>query len=249
MQHAEFRRLFGADPKRQEPEVLAHRAGCAECARYAADLEKVDRLVAGALGAPAPSNYRKPWEIEAAARSTRRGNARWYALAAGLVLMGAIGAGIWLQAKRDALFAEVIKHADHERDVMVISDKRVSLEKLHKTVAKVGARLNGILPVSVARTCKIHGAIAPHLILQTSEGVVAVLLLNQEKLYLPHSTEKSGYRAELVPMGDHSIAVVGTSESAVARGAEMVSSAIEWPVTPATPNPEPAPAPAPAPPP
>lgn len=251
MQHAEFRRLFGADPKRREPEVLEHRAGCAECARYAADLEKLDALVAGAFDAPTP-NYRKPWDVEAGdpgasatdgaseavpadpapARGVvvrRRSHAaRWLALAAGIVLLSAIGIGAWLQVKRDALFAEVIKHADNERDVMIVSDKRVKLEKLQKTLAKAGARLNGELPVSVARTCKIRGAVAPHLIMQTPDGVVAVLLLTNEKLYLPHSSAGQGYRAELVPVGDHSIAVIGTSEAAVEQGAKMASSAIEW---------------------
>ena len=111
---------------------------------------------------------------------------------------------------------------------MVVSDKRVSLEKLHKTLAKAGARLNGELPVSVARTCKIRGTVAPHLIMQTPDGVVAVLLLTREKLYLPHSSEKMGYRAELVPVGEHSIAVVGTSEAAVEKGAQLASQAIEW---------------------
>jgi hypothetical protein len=238
MQHAEFRRLFGADPKRREPAVLEHRATCAECARYAADLERVDALVAGAFDAPAP-NYRKPWEIDAAGRDAppRRRPVRWLALAAGIVLLSAVGVGAWLQVKRDALFAEVIRHADKERDVMVVSDKRVSLEKLHKTLAKAGARLNGELPISVARTCKIRGAVAPHLIMQTPDGVVAVLLLTNEKLYLPHSSEGQGYRAELVPVGDHSIAVVGTSEAAVEQGAQMASSAIDWAPAAAAGNP------------
>jgi hypothetical protein len=206
----------------------------------------VDALVAGAFDAAAP-NYRKPWELEAEAgpaptgdaaahlsrtdatvTGRRRSATRWLAFAAGLVLLSAVGIGAWLQVKRDALFAEVIQHADKERDVMVVSDKRVSLEKLHKTLAKAGARLNGELPVSVARTCKIRGAVAPHLIMQTPDGVVAVLLLTHEKLYLPHSSEKEGYRAELVPVGDHSIAVVGTTESAVEQGAKMASAAIEW---------------------
>ena len=76
MEHAEFRRSFGADPKRTEADLLAHRASCAECARYAADLERVDQLVAGALEAPAP-NYRKPWEVEASMRPARS-HRRWY---------------------------------------------------------------------------------------------------------------------------------------------------------------------------
>ena len=231
MQHAEFRRLFGADPRRTEPEVLAHRASCAECAKYAADLERVDSLVAGAFDAPAP-NYRKPWELDAdgpaVPAAARRSPRRWYALAAGLVLLGAIGLAGWFQVQRNALIAEVIEHAAREGDVMVISDKRVNAEKLHATLAKAGARLHGELPVSTARTCKIRGVIAPHLIMQTPDGAVALLLLSQERLYTTHSARKAGYLAELVPVGEHSIAVVGTSEQAVERGARMIDGAIDW---------------------
>ena len=46
MEHAEFRRLFGANPKRTEPEVLEHRASCPECAKYAADMQRIDQMLA-----------------------------------------------------------------------------------------------------------------------------------------------------------------------------------------------------------
>jgi hypothetical protein len=224
MEHAEFRRLFGANPKRNEPEVLAHRAGCAECARYAADLERVDLLVAGALDMPVPTNYRKAWELE----QERRSPARWYALAASVLVALTLAGGTWMHLRRDALFAELVKHAHGERSVMVVSDKRTSEEKVRTTVAKAGARLNRLLPVSTARTCKVRGVVAPHLFVQTSDGPVQLLLLTEHRFYLPHSAEKMGYHAELVPVGDHSVAVIGASEAAVDQGIELARQSIEW---------------------
>lgn len=224
MEHAEFRRLFGANPKRVEPEVLAHRAGCAECARYAADLERVDQMVMGALDVPAPANYRKPWELE----QQRRSPARWYALAASVLVALTLAGGTWLHLRRDALFTELVKHAHGERSVMVVSDKRTGEDKVRTTVAKAGARLNRMLPVSTARTCKVRGVVAPHLFVQTSDGPVQLLLLTEHRFYLPHSAAKMGYHAELVPVGDHSVAVIGASEGAVKQGIELTRQSIEW---------------------
>lgn len=224
MEHAEFRRLFGANPKRTEPDVLAHRSACAECARYAADLERVDRLVAGALEVPAPANYRKPWEVEA----ERRSPVRWYALAASVLLALTLAGGAWLHLRRDTLFAELVKHAHGERDVMVATDKRTSEDKVRTTLAKAGARLNRMLPVSTARTCKVRGVVAPHLFVQTPDGPVQLLLLTEHRFLIPHSAEKMGYRAELVPVGNHSVAVIGASDAAVEQGIRMVNQAFDW---------------------
>jgi hypothetical protein len=225
MQHAEFRRLFGADPRRSEPQVLEHRAHCAECARYAADLERVDALLSQALNTPAAPQGTPPWEL---AKRTPRTPSRWYAMAAGTIVVLGLAAMIWLHQRRIALFDEVVLHAAREQNVMVASEKRVAGEKVRLALAKAGARMRGDLPVSTARTCKIRGVVAPHLIMQTEEGAVALLLLTEERLLLRHSAVRQGYAAKLVPVGDHSIAVVGTSDAAVASGAEMASRSIYW---------------------
>ena len=224
MEHAEFRRLFGANPKRAEPAVLAHRAECAECARYAADLERVDQLVASALEVPAPANYRKPWEVE----RERRSPARWYALAASVLLALTLAGGVWQHARRNVLFAELLKHANAERNVMVVSDKRASEEKVRTTLAKAGARLSNMLPVSTVRTCKVRDAVAPHLFVQTPDGPVQLLLLTEHRFLLAHSAEKLGLRAELVPVGNHSVAVIAASDAAVAQGVRMVNQNFDW---------------------
>ena len=224
MDHAEFRRLFGANPKRTEPEMLSHRAGCAECARYAADLERVDQMIGGALGVPVPTNYRKPWEVEA----ERRSPVRWYALAASVVVALTIAGGAWLHLRRDALFVELVTHANGEIDRMVTTDKRTSEEKVRATVAKAGARLNRMLPVSTARTCKVRGVVAPHLFVQTPDGPVQLLLLTEHHFYVTHSAQKRGLHAELVPVGNHSVAVIAASDAAVEQGVRMVNQSFDW---------------------
>ncbi len=222
MECAEFRRIIGADPKRTSPEIEAHRAGCAACAKYAADMLRIDELVGRAQFAAAPKRADAPW-------APRRQPVRWYAIAASMLVAVGLGLILWTNAGRDALIADVVKHADGERNVMVASDKRVSEEKLQQALAKAGAQLAAAMPVSVARVCKIRGVVTPHLIMQTRDGAVAVLLLSREHTWLPHSFETQGYQGRLIPKDGHAIAIVGTSESAVKEGAELAGSAIDWP--------------------
>ena len=78
MEHAEFRRLFGANPKRTEPEVLEHRASCPECAKYAADMQRIDQMLLGALDVPAPKAGPKPGTSSVASPGSRSLQACWW---------------------------------------------------------------------------------------------------------------------------------------------------------------------------
>lgn len=235
MQHAEFRRLFGADPRRTEPAVLEHRRACAECAKYAEDLEKIDRLVAGALDdVPVPAG-RPPWEIEAATPAPARWSVarfntpRWYALAA-TVLLTLFVALVWTATSRDraTLIADILKHAEKERSVFVASSKRVANPKVEAALKKAGAELIAELPVSIARICKVRGNVAPHLIVQTRDGAVHVMVLSEERFWRSHSFAQAGYHGRLVPQGKHAFALVGTNEAAVDEAAELAKKGIDW---------------------
>jgi anti-sigma factor RsiW len=230
MQHAEFRRLFGANPRRTEREVLEHRRGCVECARYADDLEKIDRLVAGAMDdVPVPAAP-PPWELEAQrADHPRRGLPRWYALAA-TVLLTLFVALVWTATSRDRaiLIADILKHAEKERSVFVASTKRVENPRVEAALKKAGAELVADLPVSIARICKVRGHVAPHLIIQTRDGAVHVMVLSEERFWRSHSFAQDGYQGKLVPQGKHAFAVIGTSEAAVEEAAELAKKGIDW---------------------
>jgi anti-sigma factor RsiW len=231
MQHAEFRRQFGADPRRAEPEVLEHRRACAECARYADDLEKIDRLVAGALDEPAPAAP-PPWELEARRSAVRRWmtpTPRKFALAA-TVLLTLFVALVWTATSRDRakLIADIVKHAGKESSVFVASTKRVENPKIEAALKKAGAELIAELPVSIARICKVRGNVAPHLIVQTHDGAVHVMILSEERFWRSHSFTLDGYQGRLVPQGKHAFAVIGTSEAAVEEAAELAKKGIDW---------------------
>ena len=89
------------------------------------------------------------------------------------------------------------------------------------TLAKAGAKLRAELPVSTARTCKVRGVVAPHLFVQTPEGPVQLLLLTEHRFLKRHSAEGLGLRAELVPVGTHSVAIFADNPAALANGREM----------------------------
>ena len=230
MQHAEFRRLFGADPRRTEPEVLEHRRTCAECAKYAADLEKIDGLVAGAFDdVPVPAGP-PPWEVESRLPVHKRLSVpQWFALAA-TVLLTLFVALIWTATARDreVLIADILRHADKESSVFVTSAKRVENPKVEAALKKAGAELIAELPVSIARICKVRGNVAPHLIVQTRDGAVHVMVLSEERFWRSHSFAKAGYRGKLVPQGKHAFAVIGTSDAAVDEAAELAKRGIDW---------------------
>jgi hypothetical protein len=230
MQHAEFRRLFGADPRRAEPAILEHRRACAECAKYADDLEKVDRLVAGALDdVPVPAAP-PPWEVESRRSILERWNTpRGYALAA-TVLLTLFVALVWTATSRDreTLIADILKHAEKERSVFVASSKRVENPKVEAALKKAGAELIAELPVSIARICKVRGNVAPHLIVQTRDGAVHVMVLSEERFWRSYSFAQAGYQGKLVPQGKHAFAVIGTSRAAVDEAAELAKKGIDW---------------------
>lgn len=223
MQCSEFREIVGANPYITDPVVVAHRESCADCSKYASDMELIDTKLRHAL------NVRSPAAAPLIATLPQRNTAtRWLALAASVLLVVCIGTFFWWRAVPEGLIVEVVKHADNERDVMVATDKRVKPERLLKTLAKAGAWMDPQSPVSIARTCKIRGVVAPHLIMQTSAGPVAVLVMPQQKLRATRSFEELGYRGAIMPTGHGSIAFVAANRDAVKEATAITRSSFEW---------------------
>ena len=62
----------------------------------------------------------------------------------------------------------------------------------------------------------------------TEEDQETLLLLTEHQFFVTHSAEKRGLHAELVPVGNHSVAVIGATDAAVAQGVRMVNQSFDW---------------------
>ena len=223
---SEFRKQAGADPQHLGVEAQAHCAQCTACTAYLQQMLQLDGLLKRALDVPASM---LPNNVTPLRRESPPMFRRWYALAASVLLAVVLGAGIWVVAPRDSLAAEVVAHMHHEPGTMVTTDARANPAELDEVLRRAGVRLkSGSRKVSLARTCGFRGATIPHLVVQTQEGPIAVLVLPHEQVDVPKSFNEAGYAGTILPSGRGSVAVIANSSAAVRRVAAELAEAVVW---------------------
>jgi hypothetical protein len=224
MECNEFKRAAGAEPQRLSTAAQEHMARCVACERYADHMLSLDALLKRALQLPVS---------KASTRVTRRDSprpqSRWLAVAASLLLSVVIAGGSWLALPRSTLAAELIEHVSAEQDIG--SDaKPLSSSELDTVLRRAGVRLSGnpTHRVWYALNCPFRGNDTPHLIVETAQGRVTVLLLARERVSSVQSFDEQGYRGTILPSGPGSIAIIATNQAAVEEAAKQVAAAVQW---------------------
>jgi hypothetical protein len=212
----EVRRTLGAEPGRRTPELEAHLAGCAACARHAEDVARFERVLRLALEVPVP----------AAGAVVRPGRARRpvYALAASLAALLALSVSVWILYPREALASALVGHLSHEPGSRVRTDVAVPAASLHYVLARAGYALGPDAPrVSYAMSCWFRGWHVPHLVVQTDDGPVTVMVLAHEHVAAPEQVSEGGYRVVIVPAARGALAVLAPDGTDPAHLAALVS--------------------------
>ena len=232
MDHTRYRTAIMADPRDPDAELRAHREECPECRAYTEQLLKFDARIERALRINMPAAA----EVLPFARKSPSftGARRWLAIAASVLLGAAIVGGVWLTLPQRSLAAAVVAHMAGEPDAWQRTDVAVDAPALQDALKDSNLRLNpqaGI--VSYATRCPFRGHRVPHLVVQTPEGPVTVMVLVHEPLRKSMQFDEQGYRGTLVPVPGHgSIAVLmqdsGVSSAQIARIAAQVDDAIVW---------------------
>lgn len=229
MQCNEFRRLAGADPQHLSEAASAHCAQCIACSRYLQQMQQLDVMLKRALEVQTPpvrSVVTPLFRNRAADGSSTK---RWFALAASVLLTLVLGTAVWLASPRESLAADVIAHVQDEPDAMVQTDERVASAELADVLRRAGVRLkSGARTVSIARTCPFRGTSIPHLVVQTQDGPITVLVLPQERVESAQSFNEQGYRGTILPSGRGAIAIIAASGAAVEAAAERIAAEVEW---------------------
>lgn len=207
---------IGGDPHQLSPEVSAHLATCAACRQFHAETLALDGRLRQALELPL-AKFRK----------SSPPPARRFALAASVVLAMFAGGGFWLLSSKDALAGEVLEHVRHESGSWGAHEV-LSPAALADVLQKAGVEFDTSMPVVYAMACPFRGRRVPHLVVQTANGPMTVMLLAHEPVAARQEFSEEGYRGVLLPAGEGSVAVL-TRDGAVPAAIEAaLVSGVRW---------------------
>jgi hypothetical protein len=207
---------IGGDPHDLPADVRSHLATCADCTRFSDETSRLDARLRDALNLPV-HRFRK-----VALQPARR-----FALAASVVLAVLIGAGVWVFRPQSALAGEVVEHVLHESGSWT-SRAILTPEEVAAVLLAAGVKFDTSMPVVYAMACPFHGHRVPHLVVQTANGPMTVMLLAHEKISARQDFSMDGLEGVLLPAGDGAVAVLtqdGKVPDAVA--ADLVSG-VRW---------------------
>jgi hypothetical protein len=217
----EFRQRVGADPGTRDPGVLRHRLACRTCAEHGRALEGFDRRLAHALAIPVPAELAHRVILRATADEAAPPR-RWLAAVAGLAVL-AIGVTLAVQwraapAPDAALASDLLAHMLHEPDTLEPTAITVAHVKVREVLGRGEAGLTdpeALGTVSFARLCPFRGRLTPHLVFQGASGPVTVMVLRHVQVTEPTPFAEEGYQGVLVPMGEGSVAVIGSDDPSI----------------------------------
>jgi hypothetical protein len=206
---------IGGDPHQLTAEASAHLSTCASCRQFHAETLALDGRVRAALELPL-GKFR-----------SRAAPARRFALAASLLLGAIIAGGIWLVSPQPALAGEVIEHVRHE-SASWDAHQALSAAELALVLQKAGVKFDTSMPVVYAMACPFRGRRVPHLVVQTTNGPVTVMLLAHEAVAARQEFSENGYHGILLPAGKGSVALL-IRDGEISEGiASQIVSEVRW---------------------
>jgi hypothetical protein len=211
----------GADPNSLPPDVEAHMATCADCRRYREETLMLDGRVRAALEMPLAA-FRT-----AAAGPAQAPRVRRYALAASIALGVFLAAGFWLLKPQPALAGELVEHVRHEAFSWEITEPMVPAD-VAGVLRTAGVEFDARMPILYATPCPFRGRRIAHLVVQTANGPMTVMLLPHEAVQERSEFAEDGLRGVILPAGAGSVAVLTRGAHVPAAMAEEIVSSVRW---------------------
>jgi hypothetical protein len=211
---------IGADPHSLPPDVEAHVATCADCRRYREETLMLDGRVRAALEMPLAA-FRAPAEPAEAPRMRR------YALAASIALGVFLAAGFWLLKPQPALAGELVEHVRHEAFSWDIKEPMAPAD-VAGVLRTAGVEFDAGMPILYAAPCPFRGRAIAHLVVQTANGPMTVMLLPHETVKNRGEFSEDGMRGVILPAGAGSVAVLARGADVPAGMADRIVSSVRW---------------------
>lgn len=203
----QLRTIVGAEPHSTNPEVLAHVEQCPDCARYREEMQAMDRLIYRALAVDAPAEKTLQQVLSPppprAARVWRMAASVLFTVLAGMM-------ALWLLTPRESFAEAAVSHMRHEQASMVRTSATVDDARLQQILGEARLRLRpGAAHVSYAQSCQFRGQQIPHLVVQTEQGPVTVLVVTDAPTQRRETIDEDGLQGVIVPAPRGVIVVLG----------------------------------------
>lgn len=224
----DYRRLITSHPSHVGADVLRHRLACRSCADFANKMQQFDTSLREAMTVATPADFEA--RVMLAATGKSHAGRRRIAVAAMFVL--AIGATLALlnSYSPERLPQHVISHLYHEAELLVPANTElVPRGRLVQVLQRTGVKLNeDVDDVVHAGICYFRGHLVSHLVVNSEEGPVTVMLLPDEEVSEAVPINEDGFHGVIVPVKGGSIAVVGSKDAYPARVERQFIRAVEW---------------------
>lgn len=216
----EVQTLLGAEPQSRHEEMLEHVNSCVDCGEYRQQMLRMDDLILKALTIPV--------EAPAKAQPMRAPRFRGWQIAASLLASIALAGSLWIATTQDSLAEQIVAHAEHEAFAIVRTDQRVDPQEVDAVLSQSGIQLKDQAEVSFAESCDFGRHRVPHLVVQTDEGPVTVLILaHEDSRQSVEEINERGFEGVIVPAPRGVIAVLG-KDVPVKTAAQKVLGAVEY---------------------
>ena len=210
------RMAIGGEPHALPPEVSAHLATCAACRQFHQETVTLDGHVRAALELPLAKFRKTASPRHVVSRSPPRWRSPF-----------SLGGGFWLWSPRSALASEVLEHVSHEAGSWG-AQEALSAIGARRGVAEGGRAFRYHDARGVCAALRVPRAVSPHLVVQTANGPMTVMLLAHQKISARQEFSEDGYRGELLPAGEGSVAVLMQNGKVPAAVATQVVSGVRW---------------------
>jgi hypothetical protein len=154
----------------------------------------------------------------------------WFAVAATVLIAALVGIRMTgTGVEYGTLEEQLLAHVDNEPAALLATSTPVSDGQLAQAVPENIAAMNhdtGL--ITYAMSCSINGKDVPHLVIQGEHGPITILLMPHEKVAEASSIDGVNVRGIILPVGDGSIAIIGSREEQLDKVKQNVLDSVMW---------------------
>ncbi|HEX8782166.1 MAG TPA: DUF3379 family protein [Steroidobacteraceae bacterium] len=189
---------IGADPGNSTAELEQHLRDCESCRQFRAELRTLD------------ANIRRALERPPAPAVAARFTASWrpWALAASVLLAMLAVLAVWALRPGYTLAREVVAHVQEEPESW-LARQQVDAQGIASALHSAGVRVDITSDrITYAQSCWFRDHYVPHLVVQTAQGPVTVMILRNQHVRARRTFHEEGMNGVIVPAPSGSIAVL-----------------------------------------